>query len=206
MQNKLQELTDKLYNEGLSKGKKEAEDLKAAAVKESDRIIADARKEAGRIIADARKEAEELRTRRVGNDIRMASSQAISAVKQQIESIIISKAISSDIKKNLEDPELVKSLLTTVAKAFNAADAAPAGLEAVLPASMQESLREYFQQNAADAMDKGIDVTFSKQIQGGFRIGPKDGGYMISFAEGDFENILTEYLRPTARKLLFGQE
>ena len=101
MQNKLQELTDKLYNEGLSKGKKEAEDLKAAAVKESDRIIADARKEAGRIIADARKEAEELRTR-VGNDIRMASSQAISAVKQQIESIIISKAISSDIKKNLE--------------------------------------------------------------------------------------------------------
>lgn len=28
MENKLQELTDKLYNEGLSKGKKEAEELK----------------------------------------------------------------------------------------------------------------------------------------------------------------------------------
>ncbi len=205
MQNKLQELTDKLYNEGLSKGKKEAEDLKAAAVKESDRIIADARKEAGRIIADARKEAEELRTR-VENDIRMASSQTISAVRQQVESIIISKAISTGIKDSLEDPELLKSLLTTVAKAFNAADAAPAGLEAVLPASMQESLQAWFGKNATEAMNKGIDVTFSKQIQGGFRIGPKDGGYMISFAEGDFENILTEYLRPTARKLLFGQE
>ena len=80
MQNKLQELTDKLYNEGLSKGKKEAEDLKAAAVKESDRIIADARKEAEKIVADARKEAEELRTR-VENDIRMASSQTISSVR-----------------------------------------------------------------------------------------------------------------------------
>ena len=159
MQNKLQELTDKLYNEGLSKGKKEAEDLKAAAVKESDRIIADARKEAEKIVADARK-----------------------------------------------DPELIRSLLTTVVGAFNAADAAPAGLEAVLPASMQESLQAWFGKNATEAMNKGIDVTFSKQIQGGFRIGPKDGGYMISFAEGDFENILTEYLRPTARKLLFGQE
>ncbi len=31
MDNKLQELTDKLYNEGLSKGKQEAEALKAAA-------------------------------------------------------------------------------------------------------------------------------------------------------------------------------
>ena len=191
MQNKLQELTDKLYNEGLSKGKKEAEDLKAAAVKESDRIIADARKEAEKIIADARKEAEELRTR-VENDIRMASAQTISSVRQRIESIIIAKAVSADTKKSLEDPDMIKSLLTTVAAAFNA----------VLPASMQESLQAWFGENAVKAMDKGIDVTFSKQIQGGFKIGPKDGGYMISFAEGDFENILTEYLRPTARKLL----
>ena len=205
MQNKLQELTDKLYNEGLSKGKKEAEDLKAAAVKESDRIIADARKEAEKIVTDARKEAEELRTR-VENDIRMASSQTISSVRQRIENIIIAKAVSADTKKSLEDPDMIKSLLTTVAAAFNAADAAPAGLEAVLPASMQESLKAWFGKNATEAMNKGIDVTFSKQIQGGFRIGPKDGGYMISFAEGDFENILTEYLRPTARKLLFGQE
>jgi len=117
MQNKLQELTDKLYNEGLSKGKKEAEDLKAAAVKESDRIIADARKEAEKIVADARKEAEELRTR-VENDIRMASSQTISSVRQRIENIIIAKAVSADTKKSLEDPDMIKSLLTTVAAAF----------------------------------------------------------------------------------------
>ena len=32
MQNKLQELTDKLYNEGLSKGKQEAEERGAAVV------------------------------------------------------------------------------------------------------------------------------------------------------------------------------
>ena len=108
-----------------------------------------ARKEAEKIVADARKEAEELRTR-VENDIRMASSQAISSVRQRIENIIISKAVSADVKKSLEDPELIRSLLTTVAGAFNAADAAPAGLEAVLPASMQESLREYFKKNASD--------------------------------------------------------
>lgn len=33
MQNKLQELTDKLYNEGLSKGKQEAEEMVAKAKK-----------------------------------------------------------------------------------------------------------------------------------------------------------------------------
>ena len=39
MQNKLQELTDKLYNEGLSKGKQEAELLRANAKKEAEKII-----------------------------------------------------------------------------------------------------------------------------------------------------------------------
>ena len=97
MENKLQELTDKLYNEGLSKGRQEAEALKAAAAKESEQIISDARKEAERILETARKEAEELRTR-VEGDIRMASSQTISALRQQIENIIITKAVSPDVK------------------------------------------------------------------------------------------------------------
>ena len=143
MQNKLQELTDKLYNEGLSKGKKEAETLKATAAKESERIIAEARKEAEKIVEKARKEAEELKTR-VENDIRMASSQTISAVRQRIENIIITKSVSADVKNSLEDPELIRSLVTTVAKAFNAADAAPAGLEAVLPAEQYGQLDQPF--------------------------------------------------------------
>ena len=42
MQNKLQELTDKLYEEGLSKGKEEGA-----------RILEDARQEAERILAEA---------------------------------------------------------------------------------------------------------------------------------------------------------
>lgn len=203
MQNKLQELTDRLYTEGLSKGKKEAEDLKAAALKESEKIVSDAREEAGKIIEKARKDAEDLRTK-VENDIKMAASQTISAVKQQTEKMIITKAVSNDIKKNLEDPELIKSLITTVAAAFNASNPAPAGLEVILPESMKKDFDGYFGRGAEKAMQEGIDIKFSRQIDGGFKIGPKDGGYIISFAEGDFENILAEYLRPATRKLLFG--
>ena len=203
MDNKLQELTDKLYNEGLSKGKQEAEALKAAAAKESEQIISEARKEADRILEAARKEAEELRIR-VEGDIRMASSQTISAIRQQIENIIITKAVSAGVEQNLEDPELIKTLLVTIAKAFNAADPVPAGLDVVLPASLQKELGAWFEKKAAAVMGEGVSVNFTRQIAGGFRIGPRDGGYMISFAEGDFESILTEYLRPATRKLLFG--
>ena len=45
MQNKLQELTDKLYNEGLSKGKEEGEALLAKAKAEAAEIVAKKKKD-----------------------------------------------------------------------------------------------------------------------------------------------------------------
>ena len=46
MHNKLQELTDKLYNEGLSKGKQEGEEILAKAKVQAEEIIAKAKAEA----------------------------------------------------------------------------------------------------------------------------------------------------------------
>ena len=48
---KLQELTDRLYNEGLSKGKEDGAALLAQAQAKSDEIIKAAKKEAAGIIA-----------------------------------------------------------------------------------------------------------------------------------------------------------
>ena len=112
MQNKLQELTDKLYNEGLSKGKQEAELLRANAKKEAEKIIADAKNEAANIIASAKKEAEQIKSR-VENDLRMASNQTIAAVKQQVENLIISKALSNPVKASMTDAEFLKSVILT---------------------------------------------------------------------------------------------
>ena len=49
MENKLQQLTQKLYDEGLEKGRAEAE-----------RLVSEAKSEAAKIIADAKAEAEAI--------------------------------------------------------------------------------------------------------------------------------------------------
>lgn len=204
MQNKLQELTDKLYNEGLSKGKQEAEQLRSNAKKEAEKIIADAKNEAANIIAMAQKEAEQIKSR-VENDLKMASAQTVSALKQQVENIILTKALSSPVKSSLTDAEFLKSVIMTIAQAFNASNAESSDLNVILPAAMQEQLQGAFLQNETSrALQEGINVTFSKQIAGGFKIGPKNGGYLISFSDNDFERLIAEYLRPATKKLLFG--
>ena len=60
MENKIQELTDKIYREGVEKGNEEAQRLIANAQEEAKKIIEDAHKEADSIVAASRKSAEEL--------------------------------------------------------------------------------------------------------------------------------------------------
>ena len=51
MENKIQELTDKIYREGVEKGNTEAQKLIANAQDEAKKIVEDARKEAEAIVA-----------------------------------------------------------------------------------------------------------------------------------------------------------
>lgn len=204
MQNKLQELTDKLYNEGLSKGKQEAEQLLAEAKAKAGKIVEDAQAEADRILSKARKDADDLKSK-VNADVKMASTQSISALKQQIEKTLMAKVVGSEVKDALKDASFVKPLIETVIKSFNAADVAPAGLDVILPESMKESLGKALKAGLDKELKSSVNIDYAKNIAGGFKIAPKDGGYFISFADGDFEKMFSEYLRPAARKILFSE-
>ena len=102
MQNKLQELTDKLYNEGLSKGKAEGEAILAKANSEAEEIIAQAKKKADAIVAKAQKDAEDLKTKTAG-DIALASRQTVSETRQAIEKLIVTEATDAKVKAALSD-------------------------------------------------------------------------------------------------------
>lgn len=202
MQNKLQELTDKLYNEGLSKGKQEAEQMKANAKNEAAQIIAQAKEEAEAIIKKAKDEAAELKSK-TENDIKMASSQVFTAVKQQIENAVITKTLKS-VKEAAQDVEFIKTILSSIVAAFNPESSEPVALDVILPAEKRAELEKFAEEKLVSLCKAGLEIQFSKNIAGGFKIGPKGEGYMISFTDKDFENIIAQYLRPKTKELLFG--
>lgn len=203
MQNKLQELTDKLYNEGLSKGKQEAEQMKANAKSEAERIIAQAKEQARQILEKAQADAAELKSKSA-NDIKMAADQAFSAVKKEIENAIIAKAVAAPVKAAVSETEFLKEIIKAVVSGFNPANSDSVALEVILPAEKQKELDAYAKDSLSKICSAGVDVQFSKAVQGGFRISPKGEGYMLSFTDKDFENIIAEYLRPKTKALLFG--
>ena len=201
MHNKLQELTDKLYNEGLSKGKQEGEEILAKAKIQAEETVDKAKAEADAIVAAARKEAEDLKTK-VQGDLKMAAGQSIAATKKDIETLIVTKMTAEETAKALTSAEFVKEVILAVAKGFNTEE--PVDLEVVLPEKLKAELEPFVAGELAKTLKGGVEASFTKKIAGGFTIGPKDGGYFISFTEETFNALISEYLRPATKKILFG--
>lgn len=202
MQNKLQELTDKLYNEGLSKGREEGEALLAKAKSQAADIVAEAEKKAAEIMTKAEKEAEAYKVK-VAGDLKMAVSQSVQATRKDIEDLVVFKMTGSATEKALSDEAFVKEVIKAVAEKFNAETAMDLNL--VLPETLKSSLEPFVKNELSSILKGQVNASFSKKIAGGFTIGPKDGSYFISLTDETFKELISEYLRPATRKLLFGE-
>ena len=201
MQNKLLELTDKIYNEGLSKGKQEGEELLAKAKVQAEEMVAKAEAEAAQIVAAAQKQADEIKSK-VASDIRMASSQSLAATRKDIESLIVGKMAGEPVKKALASADFVKEIIKAVAEKFTTEG--PVDLALVLPENLQKDLEPFVNTELSKILNAGVEASFSKKVSGGFKIGPKEGGWFVSFTDETFDQLISEYLRPATKKILFG--
>ncbi len=197
---KLQELTQKLYNEGLAKGKEEGEALLAKATAQAEEIVKQAQAQAAAIVEKAQKEAQDYKVKMEG-DVKMASTQALQATKAGIEGLIVAKAVEP-VKEQLSGAAFLKEIITTVAQRFSTQEATDLSL--VLPEKLQKELEPFVKGELAQTLGKGVEASFSKKVAGGFKIGPKDGSYFISLTDEAFQGLIGEFLRPATKKILFG--
>ena len=204
MESKLQELTQKLYNEGVEKANEEAGKILEEAKKEAEQIKSDAQKEADEIVSKARKESEDLK-KNTTSEVEMAARQTLREVQKQISELITKKVIQEPTKQAMNDQEFIKKTIETIIKNWTPQSKDPVDLSIILPQNMQQELGEYFEKKVAKELNAGIKVDVSERMKGGFSIGPADGSYKISFSEEDFENFFKGYFRPKTKQLLFGQ-
>ena len=202
MENKLQQLTQKLYDEGLEKGRAEADKLVADAKAEARKIVAEARAEAEEIVKKAEAKAEDV-SKNTMTEISLAGKQAVGRIKSEIASLIIAKSTAKGVKEATMDPAFIKEMLLSVARNWNGKDSSKVELKALLPQAERERLDASFEQSAKELLAAGIEVGYSDQVQTGFKVGAKDGGYYISFSDADFDALLKEYLREKVSRMLY---
>ncbi|RIH66690.1 V-type ATP synthase subunit E [Mariniphaga sediminis] len=200
MNSKIQELTETIYNEGVQKAKEEAEAIVKEAREKASDIEKNAQKEAEKLIADANDKAQELK-KQVDSEIKMTLNQAVSAMKQEITSLIAMKVIQPSVKELFADKDYLQTLISGVVKGWMEKESFD--LKVILPEQDRGQLESFFKNNLADELNKGLEVSFAQNVKSGFKIGPADGSYLISFTDEDFTNFLKGYLRPKTSQLLF---
>ena len=202
MGNKLQELTEKLYGEGLEKGRAEAERLVAEAKAEAARILAAAETEAKNIVGNAERKADDVEKNTM-TEIALAGKQAVAKIKSEIADMVIAKSTSDAVKNASLDVAFVKDMLLEVARNWNGKDAAKIELKALLPENRRAEFDAAFEASVRELLAAGIEVGYSKDVKSGFRVGAKDGGYYISFSDESFDALFKSYLRDKVSQMLY---
>ena len=202
MQTKLQELTEKIYQEGINKAQEEADKILSNAKREAQEMVSRARREAEDILAKADKESEDLKKNSL-NELQLSARQAISDLKQKLVALVETKIIKSETTAAFKDSGFVAEVISTIVKNWDPNSGDPIHLKLILPARQQKELDTYFKAKATDLLSKTLDIAYSDKLKGGFKIGPKDGGFLVSFSDDDFENFFQAYLRPKLIELLF---
>lgn len=202
MENKLQELTSKIYEEGIARANEEADKLISEAKKEADELRNKSKKEAAQIIENAEKEAGELR-KNVESEVKLSARQALATIKQQVTELITSQTTEEPVKEAFKDKDFIKRIIETTIKNWDPGKEA-FDLQLLLPKEDEKELKAYFEKKQKDLLKGTLEIKFDERMNTGFKIGPKDGRFLISFTDEDFDNFFKNYLRPRTTQLLYG--
>lgn len=196
MDTKIQELTEKIYKEGVEKGNEEAGRIIANANVKKEAILNDANVEAKRIIAAAEKQAAELK-KNTEAEIKLFGSQSLEALKSEVMNLITGSIVSTNVKAVVADKNFMQKIILELVKNW-AKDGS-----VTIESAEAESLTAYFESNAKTLLDNGVKIEKVNGKPTSFTILPADGSYKVNFGEEEFISFFKEFLRPRLIDMLF---
>ena len=195
MENKIQELTEKIYNEGVERGNVEAERIIAQAQEQAELILNEARGKADEIVEKANRAANELKAN-TQSELKLYAAQALGALKSETASLVTDTIVKEAVKEALSGDAL-KNIVVKIAERWSADE------PLVISTTEAEELKKFFAAKAKALLDKGVEIKQVNGLKSSFSIAPADGSYKVNFGEGEFEAFFKAFLRPQMVELLF---
>lgn len=193
---KIQELTSKLYSEGVEKGKEEANKIIADAKAQKKQILEEAEAQSKQLLDAARKEVAELKSHTEA-ELKLYAAQSSEALKTEITNLVTGKLAESNVKAATVDKQFMQKLIVELMQNWAREEKLNIGTESA------DELKSYIAANAKDLLNKGVNIESVNGIKTGFTVSPEDGSYKVKFGEEEFVEYFKEFLRPQIQQLLF---
>ncbi len=214
----VQELIDKLKNQGVREGQRQSEQILKSAHKKASLILAQAQGEADKLLSETRHELEVERK---------SSHEAIKTAFRDTEIALRSKvreAFSAHLKRlvsfELEDKDFIKQLVLAVACEKTEEIAKGSKVEVLLPSKIfqtdengthlsedgQKRMQHFVLGITNGMLREGIELKSSTSIKGGIKVRLIGKDIELDLTDDALSNLLLKYLLPRYREIVSGQE
>lgn len=211
----VQELIDRLREEGIGAGRSQAEELLSEARQEADAIVATARAEAARIIAKGRGEARRFQ-QQAEEALALAGRDTVLELKADLTSRF-SRRLAEMIGTTLDDGAFLHKVVLEIAGTVRSQVGEGERLEILLPADIVglDELRRHPEKVREGALGGFVLTAAEEMFRAGVTIhaGPQKRGIRIKLVDRDLQvdidekvigEILLRHLLPRFRALLEG--
>src|SRR5574344_1828793 len=198
MENKIQELTEKLLKDGVEKGNAEAERIISAATEKAAQIIADAKAQAEEIEAKAKKNVQGMEEN-MKSEIKMYAAQSLNALKSEIANVVGNKVVSEATSELVGNKDFMNEFVLKLTEKWGSNE------DLVISTADAESLKAVFAKKAKDLLDKSVKIEEVNGQKTLFTVQPADGSYKVNFGETEFEEYFKAFLRPQLVEILFSE-
>lgn len=196
MENKIQELTEKLLKDGVEKGNAEAAKIIAEANEKAAQIIADAKAQVEEIEATAKKNTQGMEEN-MKSEIKMYAAQALNALKSEVANVVGDKVVKDTAAEVAGNKDFMNEFMLKLAEKWGANE------DIVISTEDAKSLKALFAKKAKALLDKGVKIEEVNGQKAQFTVSPADGSYKVNFGEAEFEEYFKNFLRPQLVEILF---
>ena len=198
MTDTIESFVEKLKNEGVEAGQKEADQLKQQAQEQMDRTVADAKHQAEKIIADAQAEAQSI-IARSQTELELAARDAALKMRESLTKAL-QTVMTKPINDQLSDADFLKSLLSEMAAAYVQADVKGGGSVKVnVSPEMAQKLSEWAL-GKIQAAGREADIALTDSLkQAGFECTISGG--TVEITQSSVTESLMELVGPNLRKV-----
>ena len=210
----VQRLIDRLSQEGVEEGQRQANDIVSDSKQRGDAILADAKRQAEEIVKSARAEAAQIE--QAGKEaLRLAERDSIREMQSRIHDRF-REQLQRLVKNELQDSEVLGRLIQQIVASAVGGEDQP--IEIMLPPEVisADEVRQQLRGDNEDALTAFVEGLIGESIQEGFQISVGDEEQVglvvryvnddieISFTEDALSRLLQRHLLPRFRVILHG--
>jgi len=202
MTSKIQELTEKIYQEGVDKAQNQANILLKEAEEKAVGLLNDAQQKADNIILEAERKSQEI-YRDLKEELQSISRQVIAITNQKITDSIVIDTSQIISKRLFDDKDFLKSLVLEIVNKWDMGNGSVDDLSLILAEEQLKDLDEIFKSGALQILQSKKQIHFDSSMKKGFQIISNSDGFKVSFSDEDLENFFKKFMKPKIQEYLF---